>query len=101
MKFLKYSLIVLFIILFSLFIWGKIYSANEPGLIKALRVSDTLRIDHLNYWKFGYSAVMITNTAFYRNYNYHTSDDKLETLNIGNIGLVVDEVYRTLISLNE
>jgi hypothetical protein len=23
--------------------------------------------DHLNYWKFGYDAVMVTNTAFYRN----------------------------------
>lgn len=27
--------------------------------------------DHLNYWKFGYSALMITDTAFYRNINYH------------------------------
>jgi hypothetical protein len=56
--------------------------------------------DHLNYWKFGYSAVMITNTAFYRNHNYHTEGDSLETLNIGKIGLVVDEVYRALIKLN-
>src|SRR5690606_21290977 len=27
--------------------------------------------DHLNYWKFGYSALMITDTAFFRNHNYH------------------------------
>jgi len=27
--------------------------------------------DHRNYWEFGYDAVMITNTAFYRNDNYH------------------------------
>ena len=52
--------------------------------------------DHLNYWKFGYNAVMITNSAFYRNFNYHTSQDKLEYLNIGNIGLVVDELYRSI-----
>ncbi len=55
--------------------------------------------DHLNYWKFGYSAVMITNTAFYRNRNYHSPEDKLELLNIGNIGLVVDELYRTIIKI--
>jgi hypothetical protein len=52
--------------------------------------------DHLNYWKFDYSALMITNTAFYRNKNYHSDADRLETLNIGNIGLVVDEVFRAV-----
>jgi Zn-dependent M28 family amino/carboxypeptidase len=52
--------------------------------------------DHRNYWKFGYSAVMITNTSFYRNTNYHTKGDVLANLNIPNIGLVVDGVYRVL-----
>jgi hypothetical protein len=55
--------------------------------------------DHLNYWKFGYSAALITNTAFYRNKNYHTKDDTVEKLNIGNIGLVVDGVFRALMKL--
>lgn len=36
--------------------------------------------DHRNYWKFGYSAVMITDTAFYRNPNYHEPSDTMETL---------------------
>jgi hypothetical protein len=57
--------------------------------------------DHLNYWKFGYSAVMITNTAFYRNYNYHTQNDKLESLCLGRIGLVIDELYRSVLQYNE
>jgi hypothetical protein len=56
--------------------------------------------DHLNYWQFGYSAVMITNTAFYRNKNYHEKEDTLEKLNIGNIGLVIDGVFRALMKLN-
>jgi hypothetical protein len=56
--------------------------------------------DHLNYWKFGYNALMITNTAFYRNRNYHKPGDRLETLNVGNIGLVVDELYRTVLKIN-
>jgi Zn-dependent M28 family amino/carboxypeptidase len=52
--------------------------------------------DHRNYWKFGYSALMITNTSFYRNKKYHTDGDVLSNLHIPNIGLVVDGVYRTL-----
>lgn len=52
--------------------------------------------DHRNYWKFGYSAVMVTNTSFYRNANYHQKGDVLYRLNIPNIGLVVDGVFRVL-----
>lgn len=52
--------------------------------------------DHRNYWNFGYSAIMITNTSFYRNHNYHTRGDVLSKLNIPNIGLVIDGVFRTL-----
>ena len=52
--------------------------------------------DHRNYWKFNYSAVMITNTAFYRNKNYHENTDKIETLDINRMGLVIDELYMTV-----
>ena len=53
--------------------------------------------DHLNYWHYDYSAVMITNTAFYRNKNYHKKEDTVEKLNVGNIGLVVDGIFRALL----
>ncbi len=36
--------------------------------------------DHRSYWDAGYEAVMITDTAFYRNPNYHTEHDTPETL---------------------
>jgi len=52
--------------------------------------------DHRNYWKFNYSAVMITNTSFYRNKNYHEKTDKMETLDIYRMGLVIDELYLTV-----
>jgi uncharacterized protein YjgD (DUF1641 family) len=52
--------------------------------------------DHRNYWHFGYSAIMVTNTSFYRNHNYHTKEDVFANLNIPNIGLVVDGVFRVL-----
>ncbi len=52
--------------------------------------------DHLNYWKYDYNAVMITNTAFYRNKNYHEPTDKMATLDLNRMSLVIDEVYLTL-----
>ena len=36
--------------------------------------------DHRSFWKMGYPAVMITDTAFYRNPNYHTETDTIDTL---------------------
>jgi Zn-dependent M28 family amino/carboxypeptidase len=38
--------------------------------------------DHLPFWENGYKAVMITDTAYFRNPNYHKSTDTLETLDI-------------------
>jgi hypothetical protein len=52
--------------------------------------------DHLNYWKYDFKAVMITNTAFYRNKNYHQVSDKMETLDLNKMSQVIDEVYLTL-----
>lgn len=55
--------------------------------------------DHLNYWSIGYSAVMITNTAFYRNKNYHQKTDTMETLNIDKMSAVIDEIYYAVINM--
>jgi hypothetical protein len=56
--------------------------------------------DHLNYWKFGYDAMMITDTSFYRNKNYHQKTDTMETLDIQRMSRVIDGIYNGLISLN-
>jgi Zn-dependent M28 family amino/carboxypeptidase len=37
--------------------------------------------DHGSFWEFGYRAIMITDTAFYRNPYYHQPEDTIETLN--------------------
>ena len=55
--------------------------------------------DHRNYWKYGYSAVMITNTAFYRNQNYHKPTDQIKTLDLKRLALTVDELYLTVLQL--
>ncbi|HSC54744.1 MAG TPA: M28 family peptidase [Phnomibacter sp.] len=54
--------------------------------------------DHRNYWKFGYSAIMVTNTSFYRNQHYHEKSDQLATLDITRMGQTIETVYRVLMA---
>ncbi len=49
--------------------------------------------DHASFWDYGYKAVMITDTAFYRNPHYHSPGDRMETLNFP----VMAEVVRSLL----
>lgn len=56
--------------------------------------------DHLNYWLFGYSALMITDTAFYRTPHYHQKTDKPETLDYVRMARVIDGVFHSLKKLN-
>ena len=43
---------------------------------------DTRRSDHAAFWHYGYPAVMLTDTADFRNPHYHRSTDRLDTLNL-------------------
>ena len=45
--------------------------------------------DHWSFWQQGYPAVMITDTGFYRNPNYHKQSDTYETLNYKSMAEVV------------
>ncbi|MFZ2088568.1 MAG: M28 family peptidase [Desulfobaccales bacterium] len=45
-------------------------------------VPETRLSDHANFWDEGYQAVMLTDTAFLRNPNYHTPGDTIHTLNL-------------------
>jgi hypothetical protein len=55
--------------------------------------------DHANYWKFGFSAVMITDTAFYRNPHYHRPTDTLDTLDLESMRLVIDQVCKVIVQM--
>jgi Zn-dependent M28 family amino/carboxypeptidase len=59
-----------------------------PGLNEMLALSD-----HINYWSHGYEAVMITDTSFYRNPNYHLPSDTIDTLDFERMAEVVKGVY--------
>jgi Zn-dependent M28 family amino/carboxypeptidase len=45
-------------------------------------IPETRLSDHANFWDEGYQAVMLTDTAFLRNPNYHSDRDTLDTLNL-------------------
>jgi Zn-dependent M28 family amino/carboxypeptidase len=70
-----------------------VYSINAPRLIPGVDFSD-----HLSYWREGCPAVMITDTAFYRNANYHTINDTAERLDYRRMSQVVEGVYAAVIN---
>ncbi|MFP4487523.1 MAG: M28 family peptidase, partial [Campylobacterales bacterium] len=48
--------------------------------------------DQISYWEQGYKGVMISDTAHFRNPNYHTKNDTIDTLDIEKMGFVVELV---------
>ncbi len=52
-----------------------IQSINAPSALPGIDFSD-----HRNYWKFEIPAVMLTDTAFFRNQNYHELSDRADSL---------------------
>ena len=72
------------------------FSINAPAFIPGVDFSD-----HMNYWNHGFSAVMVTDTAFYRNTAYHTANDTHDRLNYLKIAQVVYGISRYLHYVNE
>ena len=52
--------------------------------------------DHWSFWKFGYRAIMITDTAFYRSPYYHTPLDTYEKLDYTSMREVVVGLYKAI-----
>ncbi len=71
-------------------------SVTAPETISGIDFSD-----HLNYWKLGYDGLMITDTSFYRNANYHEPSDIPTTLNYGKMAAVTDGIFSFVIKLNK
>jgi Zn-dependent M28 family amino/carboxypeptidase len=60
---------------------------------------DSRRSDHAAFWHYGYPAVMLTDTANFRNPNYHASTDTIETLDLGFMEKIAQTVTATVIRL--
>lgn len=56
--------------------------------------------DHRNYWQEGIPAIMITDTAFYRNQAYHTREDTADRLDYEKMARVVTGVFHAVKKLD-
>lgn len=55
--------------------------------------------DHSPFWDLGYPALLITDTAFFRNPHYHGPSDTLETLNPDFMAKVCEAVVTAVLNL--
>jgi Zn-dependent M28 family amino/carboxypeptidase len=55
--------------------------------------------DQRNYWKFGYKALMINDTSFIRNPNYHLASDTIDTLDFHKMTEVINGAYHAIIKI--
>lgn len=65
-----------------------VYSLNAPSMVQGVDFSD-----HRSYWAQGYPALMVTDTAFMRNPNYHRAGDTFDKLDYKRMAMVVQAVY--------
>ncbi|MBD0315260.1 MAG: M28 family peptidase [Nitrospiraceae bacterium] len=68
-----------------------------PGHGEAL--PDTRRSDHTAFWEAGFPAVMLTDTANFRNPHYHLPSDTVDTLNRDFMAAVAEGVLAAVLVL--
>ena len=69
-----------------------VYSINAPAFVPGVDFSD-----QWSFWQFGFPAVMVTDTAFLRNPNYHRPTDTPGTLDYRRMARTVDGLYRVAV----
>jgi Zn-dependent M28 family amino/carboxypeptidase len=70
-----------------------VQSLIAPAALKSASFSD-----HRNYWAFGFPAVMINDTAYFRTPHYHEDSDTPKTLDFKSMAQVVEGVYTAVTS---
>jgi hypothetical protein len=88
---------------------GRTSDIGAVNRVKAALKSETLEVqaliapaiipgvdfsDHLNYWALNQPAVMVTDTAFMRNKQYHQAGDTYDKLDYNRMAQVVQGMYR-------
>jgi Zn-dependent M28 family amino/carboxypeptidase len=64
-------------------------------MLPATRLSD-----HASFWDVGWPALMVTDTAFFRNPHYHLPSDSIDTLNFVFMAQLVKSLEHALIELS-
>jgi hypothetical protein len=70
-------------------------SLSAPGFIPPLFLSD-----HSSFWKAGFPALMVTDSAFLRNPHYHGESDTPDTLNYDFLAHVAEAVFAAVKALD-
>jgi Zn-dependent M28 family amino/carboxypeptidase len=65
-----------------------VVTVNAPESVTGVDFSD-----HASYWRFGMPALMVTDTAFLRNPNYHDASDTAATLDYTRMAKVVRAMH--------
>lgn len=71
-----------------------VYSITAPAFIPGIDYSD-----HASYWAEGFPAVMVNDTAFFRNKHYHKTSDTADRLDYRRMAAVVDGTFAAVLSL--
>lgn len=65
--------------------WKQVYNRfarkNIVDIVGPSSIPGINHSDHFSFNRHGYPAIMLTDTAFYRNMNYHTGEDTIDTIN--------------------
>lgn len=67
----------------------------SPDFVPGINFSD-----HASFWEAGMDAVMITDTAYLRNKNYHSAGDTIEKLNFEKMARVVMGLKESIVGLS-
>jgi Zn-dependent M28 family amino/carboxypeptidase len=71
----------------------------SEGMAAPRWLKDIFRSDHAAFWRCGYPALMITDTANFRYPYYHTAEDTIDKINYAALARVVTGLKESLIGL--
>jgi Zn-dependent M28 family amino/carboxypeptidase len=85
------------------YLWQRLF--NEVSRFKLFEVIAPASVpgmdhsDHASFIKNGYPAIMIADTGFYRNKNYHTDGDTYETINFKFLTRNIFYSYQVIVAM--
>lgn len=71
----------------------------SEGMAAPSWLKDIFRSDHAAFWRCGYPALMITDTANFRYQHYHTSEDTPDKINFPALARVVTALRESLVEI--
>lgn len=84
----------------SIAIFRESQSFPSEGLTAPVAlIRDVRRSDHASFWRYGYPAFMVTDTAAYRNRAYHNINDVPDSLDYGAMAQITTGLLSVLESL--